>query len=480
MAVDHLAQSLDGAASVNSMNWFSNLFRREVEADKPTPPAPRGGTYSLGEVFTPGQPADKGFVNRPQQEEDLTNILIERGTQILVWGESGAGKSSLVSNVLKRVGQPTITTRCEATTSYEQVLSSAFDRLGAMVQSGRSSQDTQTVGGGAELGGPISPATIHTEASLEASLTEDYTRVVPAQLTSEALAARLGAKGLVWVIEDFHKVSPETRTRLADAMKVFSDESSNYPRLRIIVLGVAETAGEILRAPSNMGGRLADIPIPPLGDEDLGALLDKAKDLLNVDFGAVRNRIIKHSVGVASITHALARECCTALGILETSRKQMYVTPEALENAKSSYSRTRGGNMKDDFDVALEVTQTRKYHNYAIILRAIASLPERGATHAEILARIRQDLPDYPAGNLTTYLRKLQTEERKALIRKTSEGLFRYNRPLQHAYAILRFKLPISAQEEFWATDLTVSQEEQDLSVRLATEENPDAPDSPE
>ncbi|KJL45629.1 hypothetical protein RR49_00038 [Microbacterium ginsengisoli] len=454
------------------MNWLKRWWRGE----KPEPavePSPR--SYSLGEVFTPGQPADKGFVSRPVEEQDLRNLLDERGTQILVWGESGAGKSSLVANVLKNEGQPSITTRCEATTTYEQVLSSAFDRMNAMVRTGRSNQDTRQLSGGAEFGGPVSPASFHADASWEAGQTEDFERVVPAQLTSEALAVRLGSKGLVWVIEDFHKVSPETRNRLADAMKVFSDESLNYPRLRMIVLGVAETAGEILRAPSNMGGRLADIPIPPLGDDDLGQLLDKGKDLLNVDLGAVRNRIIKHSVGVASVTHALARECCTALGVRETSPNPMYVTAEALETAKTAYSRTRGGTMREDFDAALEVTQTRKYHNYAIILRAIAALPERGATHAQILAKIREGLPDYPPGNLTTYLRKLQTEERRALIRKTSEGLFRYNRPLQHAYAILRFKLPMNAEEEFWARDLTVTTEEQDLSVRLATEENLEA-----
>ena len=457
------------------MNWFKRWWRGEKlevgEANEEL--APR--TYSLGEVFTPGQPADKGFVSRPVEEQDLKNLLDERGTQILVWGESGAGKSSLVSNVLKNEKQLSVTTRCESTTTYEQILASAFDRMNAMVRTGHSTQDTRQLGGGAEFGGPLSPASVHTEASWEAGQTQDFERVVPAQLTSEALATRLGSKGLVWVIEDFHKVSPETRTRLADAMKVFSDESLNYPRLRMIVLGVAETAGQILRAPSNMAGRLADIPIPPLGDDDLGQLLDKGKDLLNVDFGAVRNRIIKHSVGVASITHALARECCTALGVLETSNTLMYVTAEALENAKTAYSRTRGGTMREDFDAALEITQTRKYHNYAIILRAIASLPERGATHAQILAKIRENLPDYPAGNLTTYLRKLQTDERRALIRKTSEGLFRYDRPLQHAYAILRFKLPVNAEEEFWAKDLTVTADEQALSVRLATEENPDA-----
>jgi hypothetical protein len=33
----------------------------------------------------------------------------------------------------------------------------------------------------------------------------------------------------------------------------------------------------------------------------------------------------------------------------------------------------------------------------------------------------------------------------------------------------------MNAEEEFWARDLTVTTEEQDLSVRLATEENLEA-----
>lgn len=287
------------------------------------------------------------------------------------------------------------------------------------------------------------------------------------------LAPRLGEKNLVWVIEDFHKVSNDERAKLADAMKVFSDESAQFRRLRIIVLGVAETAGDILQTPSNMRGRLADVRIPPLGDDELGALLDKAKALLNVDFSAVRPRVIAHSVGVASITHALARECCIAVNVLETAKAPVEVTHEALEESKNVYSRTRSGSMKAAFDKALEVTQIRKFNNYAIILRAVASLPERGATHATIFARIKEVHPEYPAGNLTQYLRKLQAPERSGLIRKTSEGLFRYDQPLQHAYAILRFDLPLNSD---WSTGLSVSEEEKETAVRQATEENLEAP----
>lgn len=99
------------------------------------PPVERndaGHGYDLGEVFTPSQPANAGFVPRPVQEYDLESALLARGTQVLIWGESGAGKSSVALRVLAQMGRPHVVTRCESTTSYEDILSSAFAQTGAM------------------------------------------------------------------------------------------------------------------------------------------------------------------------------------------------------------------------------------------------------------------------------------------------------------------------------------------------------------
>ncbi|RLK46433.1 ATP-binding protein [Microbacterium telephonicum] len=481
------------------MKWLSRLFSKRNGIQAPEPSLEGSGEvvdsstellatttklprkYDLAEVFTPGQPADKGFVKRPTQERDLLNTLDERGTQILVWGESGAGKSSLVRNVLKQTDQPFVTTRCEQSTTYEQILASAFDTIKAGAWTKTTNSDTRTVGGGTKLGGgALVPAEVHVDAEWEASKQDDWEAVVAAQVTSEALAVRLGEKGLVWVIEDAHKVTADVRVQISDAMKVFSDASPDYPKLRIIVLGVSDTAGQILRAPSNMGGRLADIPIPPLTDKQLKAILSQGGALLNVDFTQVMEPITRHSVGIASITHALASACCQALDVRSTVETTVMVTPAALTEAKAAYVRTRGGDMKDKFDIALEQPTTRRYHNYAIILRALAQLPISGATHAAILAQIKKDHPLYPPGNLTTYLRKLQTPERSALVRKTSTGTFRYDRPLYHSYALLRFDLDASAEDEFWANGLVVSDTDKEVSVRLAEEVHPEAPEDPE
>lgn len=399
-------------------------------------------------------------------------MLDEDGTQILVWGESGAGKSSLVEAVLKSRGQKRVRTRCEASTTYEQLLSSAFEKIEARGLTGSTNQDTQSIGGGTQIGGgPWAPASINANANLEHARTDNYAPVVGAQLTSEALAQRMGALDVVWLLEDFHKLSSDVRARVADTLKVFSDEAVDYPKLRIIMLGVAETAAQILQTPSNMRGRLADVPIPPLSDEQLGQVLNKGLELLKVDFMPVRDRIIRHSVGVATITHSLAKECCVALGVRETNREVIAVTDEAFTAAKAAYVRTRGGDMKELFDVAVHQPTTRRYQNYAIILEALASLPERGASHAQILARIHQKHPHYPAGNLTTYLRSLQSEERKSLVRKTSEGLFRFDAPLQHAYAMLRWGIDANSTSDSWAGNLAVSPAEREVSIRLAAEE---------
>lgn len=258
-------------------------------------------------------------------------------------------------------------------------------------------------------------------------------------------------------------------------MKVFSDASRLYPKLCIIVLGASETAAEILQTPSNMSGRLVSIQLPPLTDDELGAILDKGKELLNVNFDAVRDQIIRHSVGVASVTHALAFECCRALSIAETSRTSLYVTGSALEVAKANYARTRTPDMKANFDVALRVDRMRKWNNYAVILHALAQLPESGGSHAEILSKIQQQYPDYPSSNLTVYLRALQRDDRAALVRRTSQNTFRFDRPLQHAYAMVRFNVEPTHESAFWAQELHVDAGERERAL-ASLAENPEAP----
>jgi len=360
-----------------------------------------------------------------------------------------------------------VITRCESSTSYTDLLASAFSQTGATQFDRGSSHDSLLVNVESQVGGgALVPASVKAGAKAGIDTHEDRIPVVAVQVTAETLARHLGSLGYVWIIEDFHKVSDETRTALADALKVFSDASVSYPRLAIIVLGASDSPSQVMATPANMTGRLAAIQLPPLNDDELGQILDKGRELLNVDLLAVRDQIIRHSVGVASVTHALAFECCRALSVLETNSTSVAVNGEALEQAKANYARTRAPEMKASFDRALRVERMQKWNNYAVILRALAQLPESGGTHSEILAQIHQSYSDYPSSNLTLYLRKLQSDDRAALVRRTSQNTFRFDRPLQHAYAMLRFNIVPTHEAAFWASDLHVSDADREATAK--------------
>lgn len=453
-------------------NIFAKLFRRGQNGA-------RGLViYQLGEVFTPSRPANKVFIPRTQQEDDLKGVLMAPGTQVLIWGESGAGKSSIALKVLQALGRKYYVTKCDGSSTYESILASGFAQSRETMLDRSTIHDTATMTGGTEIGGSASLASFKAEGSYASGHARDQVPVVQTQKTAESLAEIFGRLGAAWIIDDFHKVDERTRDAIADAMKVFSDESFESAKTVMIVLGASDSPAAIVGTPSNMKDRLASIELPPLNDDELGAILDEGGELLNVDFGPVRDRIIRNSVGVAQITHGLAFETCRALGVEQTSAERRIVDGPALDRGRATYTRTRTGSMKADFDKALRVEVTRRFHNHAIILKALAELPEAGATHAEILALIRKTHSDYPTGNLTQYLQKLQEDKRGALVRKTTHNTFRYNQPLQHAYAMDRFG--VEAGTSFWNNSLGVRDAERRESVRLTEEVIEGAPVEPE
>lgn len=429
-----------------SIRVVSKLWQAVLELMQLQPKSP---DIELSQVFTPSAPANRTYVPRPTAEKDLRSALGQTGTQIVVFGESGAGKSSLTLRVLEQSNRPFITTRCDASTTYQAILESAFHKVGAFVNTGQKNSEETASGLDLSLG-KKNIANASVRSSDKVGQESSYSPVVAAPVSAEHLADLLGANGMSWVIEDFHKASSETKDSLSHALKVFSDNSATHPSSTIVVLGAADTAAEVWGSPANMRGRLADIELKPLSDEELGTILDTGAEILNVDFSEVRQEIIQHSVGLASVTHALAYGCCETLGILEPSSDRVTVSAAVLDEAKRQYSRMRSADVKQDFEKALVVKASRKYENHALILKALAGMGESGGTHAELLVAVRQlSDADYPSSNLTTYLKQLQTEARGSVIRKSSTGQFRFSKPIMHTYA--RQLFGVSTTDAFWA-----------------------------
>lgn len=420
------------------MNWLRKLFSR------------RAIGIPVNEVFTPGRPAQRLFVARSVEERRLTNQLRSTGTQIVIFGESGAGKSSLAERVLKKLGQEYAITRCTASTTYEELLASGFDRAQAKVttettqkselkSASSSKMAVNGVGIGVEVEGTTSSGLVQRSAV-------DY------QINEGNLADAFKMSALVWVVEDFHKVSDDVRRSFAELMKVFSDSQAT-----VVILGARENADEVVTFPdANLRHRVAAIELRPLADEELGELLDAGGDFLNIDFSNVRRTIVLASAGVASTAHGLAKACLDDLQIHSTSDDRKVITPAVLSRAANEYVETLGGHIRERFSKAITQvgTKKRKFKNYLVVVHALATFEQHGATHAELLERIRALFhPDYPAGNLSQYLIRLGEEVRGEVIRKSSDGKFRFDTPLHLTYARIYFE--VNDHDDIFAASLS-------------------------
>jgi hypothetical protein len=107
------------------------------------------------------------------------------------------------------------------------------------------------------------------------------------------------------------------------------------------------------------------------------------------------------------------------------------------------------GDMQEKFELGIKLKRQRTYDNCAMILRAVASLPESGGTHAEILAKIRETKRSYPPSNLSNFLPQLAQEDRGELLRMTPDGRWRYDEPLQHTFAQILFSIPSAGDDVF-------------------------------
>ena len=393
------------------------------------------GSYDVFDVFTPTTQATLNFVERPGINDQLVDALRTPGKQIVVYGETGSGKSTLLQNKLAQLYESHIVTQCHAMMTFDQILLDAFDQLAPFYA------ETLERSKGKSMQASLSADFMNIQAGLDATRTQSSSesdrRVLPPQLTPQRLGEFMGERGLCWVIEDFHKVAADQKKLLAQSLKVFCDLARRYRDVKIITIGATDTAREVIEFDPEMSNRVAEILVPLMTDEEIDSIIQGGERLLNVDFGVTRKLIMAYSVGVGSICHQLALNCCIEGEVVGKLPKLIEITASDLQVALQKYIQDSSDTLKGRFENALMRKHVKKYDNCRLILKALANGPLDGMLFSELLTIIRTEHANYPAGNLTTYLRLLQHADRGALIRLSGSGRYCFMDPFHHLFAHL-------------------------------------------
>lgn len=410
------------------------------------------------DVFTPTKPARIAFVERDAINDKLVNSLTTPGKQIVVYGHSGTGKTTLLANKLTQLYEHHITTRCMKGLKFDQLLLDAFDQLEPFYAQERQNVLKSSTGVDLGISYKTLQAKISTQVSADAS--EKQARILPPQLTPQALGKFLGAQKACWVLEDFHKIDASEKDKLSQLMKVFMDLSDEYPELKIIALGAVDTARQVVDYDPEMRNRVAEVHVSLMTEQEIARIIEKGESALNISFNAeIKKLISRHSNGMASVCHHLCLNMCNAAGITETvDGNPMTLTRQHCEHAVKTYVEEASDSIKSAFDKALKQRRKTQYPNANLILNALCSLKEEGASRVDIHNTIKRSEPKYPEANLKYLLPKLCTLEYGGVLRfDSNSGLYSFSDPIYRAYALAQLQkmdghVPQVRRSDFEAT----------------------------
>jgi hypothetical protein len=397
--------------------------------------------YNAQEVFTPTSPARITFVPRDTTTNDrLVNALTTPGKQIVIYGRTGSGKTTLLINKLYELYESHIITNCIAGLTYDQLLLNAFDQLNGFYEAEIVKSKKKTVSPSVEIG------SIGIKAKAGLDVTADrqtkHQRVLPPQMTPQTLARLLGEARCCWVIEDFHKIDPNEKRRLAHGIKLFVDMSDTYKDLKIIVIGAEETASQVIEYDSELRNRVSEIHIPLMTAEEIGQIIKRGETLLNVTITPeVKETITRYAAGSASTCHQLCLNLCFSAGINQTLQERRTLNEDLLNEAINMYIEETSATLKAAFDKALHRRRITKFYDAQLILEALLQFGLDGASKDEIYAKIKDAQPDYPRKNLNQHLIRIQKEQYGALIRfDSTEHLYSFADPFRRIYALSFFR----------------------------------------
>lgn len=396
-------------------------------------------SHYVYEVFTPAQVAELNYIERDSLNSRIVSALRTPGKQLIVFGPSGVGKSSLLRNTLKRIYTGEVVTHCMSGLTFDAIVLEVFDKLNTFYIDKMREVDTIS------LKGSLAQDYFAIKSTIESVKTEstesNLQRAVGIQLTPQRLADFLGEANYCWVLEDFHKMDPLEKTKLSQIMKVFMDKSTDYPNLKIIALGAVNTGREVVEYDIEMKRRVAELEVPLMSPQELRQILNNGEKLLNVKFNKnIREGIVDFSNGLASICHAIALFLCEEKDVYETyTGNYINFNESDLEKAISRYVEEESDSIKDKFDKAFKQKES-KYKNAELIVKALIQFSPEGATNYELYSKIKDIRSDYPQRNLTLHLETLQYQDKGALIMyDNSSGKYLFSEPFYRPYAIAMF-----------------------------------------
>lgn len=306
----------------------------------------------LNEKFTPTSPAIDNYVRRPNVDRDFRKALFEQGLQIIVYGPTGVGKSSLVWSKLENERIPYIRFGFDAMVNEENFCPKIMNALGfeKFVQR----QDGTESGTGAEIS---AGAKIWQLISFKGKFKAN-SKVTNQQITIpyysdadiDAVANALEETGCVLFLDDVEKADDKLKKLIAHLGKKLSDNSVvGSTNAKIIYAGVSQEVRKLIEVDSSLRDRLSDQLITQAEGDEIKEIMIQGWRHVNLTWNDQElENVVKLCCGYPRYAHWIGKEA--AMHAFENGRSN--ITQDDIDEAINFVIRSYRDAYQTKFDRA--------------------------------------------------------------------------------------------------------------------------------
>jgi len=378
----------------------------------------------VGESFRPAAPIDRRslFSGRAEQISELFSIAAQPGQHALIYGERGVGKTSLAAVTASMLGSANLLcTRatCDVSDDFSSVWRKALGEL--RMQTSRPG---------------VGFAASSVEHAESASRLLGSDPVTPNDVRS-ALDRAARAQELVVFIDEFDRLrDADARVLFADTIKTLSDRVT---RATVVLIGVADSVGELIREHRSVERALAQIHMPRMTREELSEIVTRGMEAAQMKIKpAAVAKIAALSQGLPHYTQLLSQLAAQAA----LSRRVVDVETRDVDGA---VLRALDRAQQSVVEAYEQATLASRRSMYPQVLLACALAPDndfglfRPGDVREPLSKILGK--PTPTASFARHLEELSEGSRGAVLQKQGSGRtsrFRFADPLLQPYVAMQ------------------------------------------
>jgi len=306
--------------------------------------------------FSPSAPIDgRAYSGRESQIADVVNACLQRGQHVVIFGERGAGKTSLanaVGQVLRtKFMMPSCgTINCDQTTTFASLWRSIFSEI------------------------PISRSAPISRTQSGPDRTQDtFAQYLPESVTPHSVRTVLQGRGkFLIIVDEVDRIKDRSiTTLLADTIKSLSDHAVDTT---LVLVGVAESVETLIAEHESVQRALIQVHLPRMSQAEIESIIavGLAAAGMTVEQNAKR-RIYRLSQGLPYYAHLLGMHA--ALTAASQGRSEIGIddTHQALRQALKHAQQS----IADDYERAITNSEETLYR-WVLLACAIASTDRHG------------------------------------------------------------------------------------------------------